>query len=143
VIHLDSYYWQPDWTDTPQDEWKQTLNQLLEKESWIMDGNYTSSLELRLKYADTVIVLDLDRAQCLWRCSGRYWMYRGGNRPELAEGCNEKIDWDFFKWIWNYPRDIKPGVMETLERQAERKVVVLKGINEINEFLANVESIGG
>ena len=140
VIHLDSHYWQPDWTDTPDEEWKQKISQLLEKESWIMDGNYTSTLAQRLEYADTVIFLDLNRVKCLWRCVDRYLKYRGENRPELAAGCNEKIDKDFLKWIWNYPRDVKPRIMELLGNHPERQVIMLRGSKGINEFLAKMDA---
>jgi adenylate kinase family enzyme len=60
VIHLDAYYWEPNWTSTPDEQWEQKLAQLLEKESWIMDGNYPSTLSKRMEYADTVIFLDLN-----------------------------------------------------------------------------------
>jgi diadenosine tetraphosphate (Ap4A) HIT family hydrolase len=45
VIHLDSHYWQPHWTDTPAEEWDRKLKDLLQKERWVMDGNYTQSYE--------------------------------------------------------------------------------------------------
>ena len=67
TIHLDSYYWQPNWISTPPDEWDQKLRTLLEKESWVMDGNYPDSLALRLSYADTVVFLDRDRVTSLLR----------------------------------------------------------------------------
>lgn len=141
VIHLDSHYWQPDWTYTPEDKWAQKLERLLEKENWIMDGNYLPTLSQRLLYADTVIFLDLNRVKCLWRCVGRYLKYKGENRPELAAGCNEKIDKDFLKWIWNYPREIKPRILEMLGNQPDRRVIVLRGNEDINEFLAKVDAI--
>ncbi len=107
VIHLDSYYWQPNWVATPDDEWTDKVKELLERERWVMDGNYTSSLELRIKAADAVIFLDRSRLFCLWRVFKRLMIYRGETRPELAEGCREKVDLDFLNWIWHYPRRCK------------------------------------
>jgi adenylate kinase family enzyme len=136
IIHLDSYYWQPNWTSTPPEEWDETMKALLERDSWVMDGNYPASLPLRMEYADTVIFLDRGRVQSLLRCVHRFLKYRGQSRPELAPGCYEKIDWDFLKWIWNYPRDVKPTIMEALENQSETAVIILKTDGEIAEFLA-------
>jgi len=31
------------------------------------------------------------------------------------------MDWEFFKWIWNYPRDIRPKVIRILTRSEKRK----------------------
>ena len=136
TIHLDAHYWKPNWTSTPAEEWKAKLKVLLERESWVMDGNYPASLPLRMGYADTVIFLDRGRISCLLRCVGRFLRYRGQTRPELAPGCNEKIDWDFFKWIWNYPRKVKPGILETLENQSNTRVILLRDDRAISTFLA-------
>ena len=140
IIHLDSYYWQPHWTSTPPEEWDEQLKVLLERDSWVMDGNYPASLPLRMEYADTVVFLDRGRLQSLLRCVRRFLKYRGQSRPELAPGCNEKIDGDFLKWIWNYPRDVKPTIMEALEDQSETTVVILKTDGEIARFLAEQEA---
>lgn len=136
IIHLDSYYWQPNWISTPPEEWDEKLKALLERDSWVMDGNYPASLPLRMEYADMVIFLDRGRVQSLLRCVRRFLKYRGQSRPELAPGCYEKIDWDFLKWIWNYPRDVKPSIMETLENQSDTTVIILKTDGQVARFLA-------
>ncbi len=140
TIHLDSHYWQPNWISTPPDEWDEKLRMLLERDSWVMDGNYPDSLPLRMEYADTVVFLDRGRLLSLLRCAGRFLKYRGQSRPELAPGCYEKIDWDFLKWIWNYPRDVKPGIMEVLEDQADTAVIILKTDGQVARFLAEQET---
>jgi adenylate kinase family enzyme len=55
VIHLDRFYWHPDWVETPKVQWKQVVRDLLTRETWIMDSNYSSTLDMRLEVADTVI----------------------------------------------------------------------------------------
>lgn len=141
VIHLDSYYWQPNWTSTPPAEWAGRLNELLQRERWVMDGNYPDSLELRLARADGVVFIDRNRLLCLWRCIRRYLKHRGQNRPELAPGCYEKLDWDFLQWIWNYPRDVRPKVLEAIEHSdGHKRVVVLRNEREAAAFL---RALGG
>jgi adenylate kinase family enzyme len=143
LIHLDSTYWRPNWTATSADEWDQVLLELLERENWVMDGNYPDSLNLRLSYADTVVFLDYPRWLCLWRCTKRFLRHRGSNRPELAPGCYEKIDWDFLQWIWNYPRDVKPRVWATLDRYAgEKRIIKLRGDRQVERFLAELTGSG-
>jgi adenylate kinase family enzyme len=140
VIHLDSYYWQPNWTATPEDEWAKKVSELLERDRWVMDGNYPNSLRLRMGYADTAIFLDHNRWICFWRCIKRFGMYRGENRSELAEGCNEKIDLDFIKWIWNYPRDVKPTIVSLLEEDSEKNVIWLKSSQEVTRYLNQIKT---
>jgi adenylate kinase family enzyme len=142
VIHLDSYYWQPHWVATPAAEWTARVMELLRGDRWVMDGNYLSSLELRVARADTVIFIDQSRWVCLWRCLRRWARHRGQNRPELAAGCYEKIDLDFLKWIWNYPRDVKPDIERVLEQHSEKRVVWLRGSAAADTFLAQSARAG-
>lgn len=103
AVHLDRLYWRPDWQKIGKDEWAAIVERETEKDRWIMDGNFGGTLDLRIKRADTIVFLDLPRLVCLYRVIRRRLTYRGTNRPDMAEGCHEKIDLEFLFWIWNYP----------------------------------------
>jgi adenylate kinase family enzyme len=101
-----------------------------------MDGNYTSTLPMRVDAADTFIFLDMTRRQSNLRVVTRYLRYRGKTRPDLTEGCPEKIDMEFLRWIWNYPRVSKPRILRLMERFRESKnLYFLRNQKEIEEFL--------
>lgn len=59
IIHLDKEYWNPGWVEPPKDEWKKLVETLIARDAWIMDGNYSGTLELRLHACDTMIYLDM------------------------------------------------------------------------------------
>ena len=101
VFHLDALYWKPGWVETPRGEWRKKIEELLVRDSWIIDGNYSNTLELRLKECDTVIFLDIGSATCLWRVVKRWITYRGSRRPDMAEGCREKLELEFILWVGN------------------------------------------
>jgi adenylate kinase family enzyme len=61
VNHLDKFYWNPGWVETAPDEWIKTVTELVNRDSWIIDGNYSGTLELRLRQCDTIVFLDLPR----------------------------------------------------------------------------------
>lgn len=61
IIHLDKYYWKPNWIPTPNDEWDQFVLKAAYRERWIMDDNYSRTLDLRMKRADVVLFLDMPR----------------------------------------------------------------------------------
>jgi adenylate kinase family enzyme len=67
VIHLDKLHWKPGWVEPDKAEWQEIVSQALKKESWIMDGNFGGTMEMRMAAADTVIFLDLPRTVCAWR----------------------------------------------------------------------------
>src|SRR5687767_7739917 len=115
VHHLDALYWHPGWVETPKPEWKKIVEDLIQRETWIIDGNYSGTLELRLKACDTVIFLDVMRTVCLWRVLKRAILYRNERRPDMAKGCDERLDLQFMRWIWNYPKRTRAKVLGRVE----------------------------
>jgi adenylate kinase family enzyme len=140
VIHLDAFYWRPGWVEPPKEEWRRTVEQLVQRESWITDGNYGGTIELRLAAADTIIFLDLPRTVCLWRAIRRRLRYHGKPRPDRATGCPEQIDWPFLKWIWSFPAARRPAMLQRLERfSAGRQIILLRSAAEVDRLLKELE----
>jgi len=138
VNHLDKFYWRAGWVEPAPDEWIKTVTELMDKDSWVMDGNYSGTLELRLRKCDTIVFLDLPRVLCLWRIVKRFLLYRNGNRPDVAEGCPEKLNFEFVSWVWNYPRRSRPKVIKLLREHAgEKQIFRLRSRNEVKKFLAS------
>jgi adenylate kinase family enzyme len=138
VIHLDVLHWKPNWTEPPKDEWKKTVENALKGDAWIIDGNYSNTMEMRLKSCDTVIFLDFPRVLCVYRILKRVALYHKYTRPDVAEGCDEKFDWTFVKWVWNYPTRSKPKVEALLKSVRNEKTVIrLKSRKEVENFFAN------
>ena len=136
VVHLDSLYWRAGWNETPKEEWKQVVSGLLERDAWVMDGNYGGTLDARITSCDTVVFLDLPRIVCLWRVLRRWLRYRGRARPDMAPGCNERLSVEFLRWIWDYPVTRRPEIMTRLANLGEgQRVVVLRSRAEVERFL--------
>lgn len=140
VLHLDKFYWQPDWIEPPKSEWVKTVEELLRRESWIMDGNYSGTLDIRFRVCDTVVFLDMSRASCLWRILKRARKYRNKSRPDMAEGCRERLSIEFLVWIWNYPRRTRPKVVRLLESNPGKKIVWLRSQSDVASFLAQLRN---
>jgi adenylate kinase family enzyme len=143
VIHLDSLYWRAGWRETPRGEWAARVEELLRGDAWIMDGNYGGTLERRLAACDTVVFLDPPRAVCLWRVIKRRALFRGRARPDMNEGCRERLTWEFVRWVWTYPRARRPGVLEKLSRlDGGKRVFHLRSQREVEGFLERAGSGG-
>lgn len=139
VIHLDKVFWRSGWVETPKDEWKRKVEELCGGDSWVMDGNYSGTLDVRLEACDTVIFLDLPRVLCTWRVLKRAVMYRSTSRPDMAEGCRERIDLKFLYWVWSYPDRRRPKILARLgELAASKKIYRLRSSVEVERFLAEV-----
>jgi len=118
VLHLDAFYWRPGWVESGSEDWARQVAELISREAWVMDGNFASSLPERLAACDSVVFLDMPRWRCLWRVFWRVLRHHGEVRPDMAEGCPEQLDWTFVRWVWNFPRDVRPRLLELLA-QAE------------------------
>jgi adenylate kinase family enzyme len=134
VIHLDSIYWSAGWVEMPKPEWKKTVEALLTRNAWIMDGNYSGTLAMRLEACDTVIFLDISRVICIWRLLKRAVFYRNERRPDMAEGCPERLNWKFIKWVWGYHERTRPKIIKLLETSA-KQVIWLRSSTEVKKFL--------
>lgn len=136
VIHLDRLYWRPGWEATPPDEWREIVRQATAQDQWVIDGNYSSTMDLRLARADTVVFLDFPTAVCTWRVLKRWASQRGRQREDVGEGCPEKVDLEFLKWIWGYRKRSRPGTLRMLSEKKDGQVFVLRNAEEVAHFLA-------
>ena len=141
VKHLDRFYWRAGWTKPTNEEWLQTVDELTSDDSWIIDGNFGGTLERRVERCDTIIFLDMPRLLSLWRVTKRRLLYRNRSRPDMTEGCNEKLDLEFISWIWNYSTRSRPRVIKLLNQNSgTKKIVWLRSPAEVERFLKSVKS---
>jgi len=142
LIYLDTLYWRPGWVRPTEAEWDEIIDELLTRDRWIMDGNFSRTVPRRAQIADTIVFLDIPRARCLIRALGRIARYHGRVRPDLPEGCPEGFDWAFMRWIWAYPKHYRPRIVAVFDGVRARggTVVVLHDDAEIEAFLSDLTS---
>jgi adenylate kinase family enzyme len=139
LVHLDSIFWKPGWVETPRPEWKRIVCELVQGDSWIMDGNYSGTLDIRIDACDTIIFLDLPRTTCSWRVIKRLITSYNATRVDMAPGCEEKLNLDFLRWVWQYPRKARPGILSHLQQNAVgKKIIHLRTVRDTEEFLSNL-----
>jgi adenylate kinase family enzyme len=134
LIHLDNVFWQPNWVKTPREEWIKKQRSLIEKEKWIIDGNYNSTLELRFEAADLVIFLDINRFVCLISAFRRH----GKKRSDLPDYLVEKVDSEFFdfcKWIWSFYKTGKKKILDLHHKYPDKDFIVINNRKKLKSFL--------
>lgn len=136
VIHLDQYYWKPNWTESTPVEWRKTVEKLAEKPQWVMDGNYGGTMDLRIPKADTIIYLDYPTLKCLWRITQRTLKYKGQNRPDMPEGCHERFDLEFYHYVATYNLVRRKKLLEIINSfKKEKQIFVFKNDQETDAYL--------
>ncbi len=139
VYHLDRLFWHPGWQETPRDEWRAIQERIAAQPRWIVDGNYSGTLEVRLAACDTVIWLDLPTWVCLLGALERYLRYRGRTRPDMGEECTERLNWAYLGWIRSYRRRRRPRVLQALQSlDLSKEAIVLHSRREIDRWLQEI-----
>ena len=138
VVHLDKLFWKPGWVEMPKDEFDELLRQEMAKERWIMDGNFNRTLPERIARCDTLIYLDFNRFTCLMGVLKRVLTTYGTVRPDMGEGCPERIDFTFLKWVWNFNKNKREGNYRLLNEAAHAETIVLKNRRAVKKFLSQL-----
>ncbi len=142
VVHLDRLHYRADWVEAPPEEFRAAILDAVQEPAWVIDGNYTSkgASEERLAACDTIVFLDFPRRVCFWRVLRRTVRTFGRTRPDLADGCIERIDFEFLRWVWDAPGR-RPKMLALLDQYRDtRRVVVLSNTREVRRFVAGLRS---
>ncbi len=126
-----------DWKPLDKEQFAALQRDLVAAPRWIIDGNYASSLPIRLKAADTVIFLDLPAWACLWGIIQRR-LRRGAGQHD-AIGVYDRITWNFIRYIAGYRKQMAPRVRHLIADPAgDAQVVVLRSRRAARRYLAGV-----
>jgi adenylate kinase family enzyme len=124
VIELDKLFWRPGLVVMPRDEWVEIQRRLVQGEHWIMDGDLGPNdvIEVRLRAADTIILLDFSLVRCAWRA-----IRRGHERA------------DFWIWLLTYRRRSRPLLMHAIAQHATNADLhILRSPEAVRRFVASI-----
>ena len=140
VVHLDALYWNPGWAPSETTLFRARIAEVAARDAWVIDGNYSGHLDLRLPRAEAVIWLDLPRyiyfSRTVWRCIRNY----GRERSDIGAGCPERFDWSFFRdWVWTYPTRSRARHAELLANLPSGvRGSILRSRAEVEKFISDL-----
>lgn len=140
VVHMDQHFFRPGWVIKPDEEWNTIVDELIAKDNWVMDGNYSNTLDRRIKRADTVVFLDFPTWFCLYRVLKRWLTHLGKTRIDAAPGCPEKMDLEFLGYVLNYNRRSRAKMLGIVS-SFDGEFVRLGSVEEIDAFVAQLRAI--
>ena len=132
LYYLDMLWHKPDGTNISRETFDAKLNEIIQKDTWIIDGNYQRTLETRLKECDTVFLLDFPLEVCLSGAKSRI-----GKKREDLPWVEETFDEEFRQWIVDFPRMQLPRIYELLRTyRKDKQAIVFQSREEAERFLA-------
>ena len=133
LYHLDMLYWNGDKTTVEKDVFLDRLSNVLAEDEWIIDGNYISTMELRLSLCDTVFFLDYPTELCLDGVRTR----RGVARSDIP-WIETDEDAEFIEYVEKFNVEQRPCVLSLLERYSDKNIFIFKSREEADEFCQNI-----
>lgn len=132
-------FWLPGWQVRPRGQAMARLQAIVAQERWIIDGTSPGTLQMRLPRAHLVLWLRPRRWVSIYGVVSRWLRFRGRSRPEMADGCPEKIDREFLAYVWNFERTESPEIQENLAAYGPHvPVCVLKSRAQAASLLAKI-----
>ncbi len=134
LYYLDAVWHKPDKTHIPREEFDQRIAEIFATPEWIIDGNYSRTIEMRLKECDTVFLFDLPTEVCLQGATERI----GKERYDLP-WLETEPDPEFMRFIEEFPQTTLPKIYELIEKyKAEKQAVIFKSRKDADEYLKNI-----
>ena len=134
LYHLDMLFWNEDKTTVEKSVFLDRLAKVLQGDEWIIDGNYLSTMEMRMEKCDTVIFLDFPLDTCLKGIAER----RGKPRSDMPWTESEESDREFIEFVKNYNLQMRPQVIELVNKYSYKNILIFNNRNDVNSFLCQL-----
>ena len=134
LFYLDAIWHRPDRTHISREEYDARLSEILALDSWIIDGNYSRTIETRMAACDTVLLFDLPVEVCLEGAISRLGKARY-DMPWIDTELDPKLKRD----IEEFPSKNLPAIYALLDKYSDKNITVFKSREEADEFLANIK----
>ena len=133
LYYLDAIWHKPDRTHIPREAFDERLGEILSLDGWIIDGNYSRTVERRIAACDTVFLFDLPVEVCLEGASSRL----GKGRYDMP-WIDTELDPALAREIECFPSKNLPELYRLLEKYGDgRRVVVFKSREAADDFIEN------
>ena len=140
TLHFDTVQFLPGWVIRDQGEKARLTEEFLNThDAWVIDGNYSKlSFDRRMAEADEIVFLLFNRVSCLYRAYRRSRVFAGKTRPDMAEGCREKFDWEFATWIlWKGRGKKNKQLFGGVMTRYPEKIVIIKNQKQLDAYMAS------
>lgn len=136
MIHLDRVFYDGKWNPLPSEEFAAEQVRMVDGQEWVIDGNYMSTMPIRLAAADTVVVMDVSTLAALRGVLQRWWVHRSGQH---GDGVFVRVTPEFVRYVASFRRTMRPRVMAAIaEHAGHADVRVLRSRRAARRMLAAI-----
>ena len=148
VFHLDDLFWHEGWVMTKPQQWQEINSELVKKDRWIIDGTYSSTLQMRIRNADTIIFIDLPLYLCFYRVLKRQirnyfgWEKSLPSRIQKSQKYSKQriiSDWSFYSYVLSFKKNFHPLINRLIsDLNEDQRLIKLDSAKQVTAFLENL-----
>lgn len=137
VTHLDAAFYDDEWNALPMEKFAEVQRELVARPEWVIDGNYNSTLQIRLEACDTVVLMDVSTPAALWGIISRQIRHGAGHK---GNGVHNRINWGVIRYAATYRRKMRPRVLAKIDEFARghADVVLLTSRRHTRRWLKQI-----
>lgn len=134
VTHLDAVFYDDEWNALGNEAFAKAQSELVAQPAWVIDGNYNSTLNIRLEACDTVVFMDVSTVSALYGIVSRQLRHGAGH---YGNGVHNRINWAVIKYVSTYRRRMRPRVLAKIKQYVadEADVVLLTSRRQARRWL--------
>lgn len=130
LTHLDNIWWKTDRTHILRDEFDKALEQILQGNEWIIDGDYSRTYEVRIRACEAVVFLDFSEEQCMNGIIERV----GKERPDIP-WIENSLDPELVMLVKKYRAENRPLLYDLFNKYSDKQIIIFKSRVQANEWL--------
>ena len=134
LFHLDQLNWNENKTTVEKEVFLKRVQDVIKKDSWIIDGNYGSSIEMRMQACDTVFFLDYPVDICIQGIHERV----GKVRTDIP-WVEDEVDEDLIEFVRNYEKEDRPEILELLSKYKEKDIHIFRNRKDAKIYLESLK----
>ena len=134
LFHLDQLNWNENKTTVEKEVFLKRVQDVIQKDSWIIDGNYGSSIEMRMQACDTVFFLDYPVDICIQGIHERV----GKVRTDIP-WVEDEVDEDLIEFVRNYEKEDRPEILELLSKYKEKDIHIFRNRKDAKIYLESLK----
>lgn len=132
LIHLDEKFFKPNCGFPPKEEWIEYVQSIIQKDEWIIDGNYPNTLNIRAERADSIFLIDPSLFECYFNLIKRNII----NMQNREQKC-DKLDLKTIKRIWKF-KSKRHKYYSEIFSMSNKSIYHFKSLAEANQFIKSV-----
>lgn len=135
VCHLGKLFWQENWNAVAKVDFEDKVDNIMSsKKKYIIDGDYFFNLEKRLEHADLVIWIKIPLFLCVANIIKRRFKYMTNVRPDVTEGCDEKLNLSFLLYALKYNKRSGKQTKELLDNVYDKELFVIDSYKKLKSY---------